>query len=409
MSDGNSASWRAKLILSVASLVITFLVGEIMLWRFMPLPHPYAVPDTPDQFVYDEMRRVPRNRYVPSYHTEMVLELQPDLTVLPGVSPKVKFSINRFGFRNARMESLRKPNGRIRVFALGGSTTECIYLDDADAWPEILHRKLSVDAPGVNVINAGHSGDSTRDHIALLSQRIVPFQPDVVLFLVGINDLGLQMEPDYSPTRGDARSLISEEDFNFRLRLKSRIADVSQIARRAILVHRGRLKEDARGNPVQDTLGEWVRKAREHLQQMPLREVDPDSVLKPEFEENLRTLVGVTRSSGAEPVLLTQPVIWGAPSGDWEKRLSVSFHGRIAHTQLWGILENFNDVTRRVAAELDVQLVDLARTLPKTTKVFYDDEHFTVAGAQRAAEEIARVFAKSARLRDRMRIRASQE
>lgn len=286
---------------------------------------------------------------------------------------------------------------------MGGSTTECFYLDDADAWPEVLHRKLSVERPVVNVVNAGHSGDNTRDHIALLTQRVIPFQPDVILLMVGINDLGLQLESDYSPIRNDSRSLIPEESPGIRLWVKSRLSDVSQLARLTTLVIRGRIKEDVRGNPVQDIHGAWVQKAREDLQRMPLRSVDPESILKPEFEENLRTLVGATRSAGAEPVLLTQPAIWGAPLGDWEKLLWVSYHGRIPHAQLWRMLENFNDVTRRVASELDVPLVDLARSMPKTTAMFYDDDHFTVAGAERVAEEISRVFASNARLRDRMR------
>ncbi len=409
MSIGNSTSWPAKFILSATSLAIALLLGELALWSLMPFPHPYLVPDTPDQVVYDELRRGPRNRYIPSYSTKKVVQLQPDLTVLPGVSPKVTFTVNQFGFRNTRMKNLRKLEGEFRVFAIGGSTTECLYLDDADAWPEVLYRTLSAEVPRIDVINAGHSGDTTRDHIAQLAQHMVPFQPDVVLILAGINDLRLHMEPDYSPTRRDTNSLIPEKSFSFGLWLKSRIADLSQIARLAILVHRGRLTEDAHGNPVQDLHGKWVQKAREQLQQMPLRTIDPNTVLKPEFEENLRTLVGITRSAGAEPVFVTQPVIWGAPSGDWEKRLWVFSHGRIPHAQLWEMLEKFNDVTRRVAADLDVPLADLARTLPKTMEVFYDDDHYTVAGAKQVAEQIAPVFAKSARLRDRMILSAGRK
>lgn len=407
MTSGRSARWLPKLALSAASLAIALLLAELALWTLMPFPHPYLAPDSPDQVVYDELRRAPRNRYVPSYSTKRVVELRPDLTALPGVSPKVTFSINQFGFRNARMETIAKTVGELRVFAVGGSTTECLYLDDADAWPEVLQRKLSAETPGINVINAGHSGDTTRDHIAHLAQRIVSFKPDVVLFLVGINDLRLHMEPDYSPTRRDANALIPEENFSAGLWLKSRVANVSQIARLAILARRGRLTEDARGNPVQDPHGKWVQKAREELLRMPARMVDPATVLKSEFEENLRTIIGITRAAGAEPVFLTQPVIWGAPPGDWEKLLWVSSHGRIPHEQFWTMLEKFNDVTRRVAAELNVPLEDLARTLPKTTEIFYDDDHFTVAGAKSVANQVARVFSTNARLRDRMKPRTS--
>ena len=147
----------------------------------------------------------------------------------------------------------------------------------------------------------------------------------------------------------------------------------------------------------------------EQLRDLPVREVDPDSVPKPEFEENLRTLVGIARSTGAEPVFITQPMIWGAPSGEWEKRLSFSYHGRIPHAQLWKMLERFNEATRRIAAELDVPLADLARTLPKTTEMFYDDAHYTVAGAEKVGEEVAGVFAKSAKLRERMELGAAQK
>ena len=404
MSDENAASWRARLLLSVTSLAVALLLGELVLWFLMPLPNPYLVPDTKDQFVYDELRRAPRNRYVPSYSSQITLQIQPDLTILPGASPKVKFTIDSFGFRNSRMKDIRKLDGEIRVFAIGGSTTECLYLDDADAWPEVLQRKLSIEARGIHVINAGHSGDTTRDHIAQLAQRIVPYRPDVVIFLAGINDLRLHLEPDYSPTRRDTNSLIPEENFSFNLWLKSRIVNVSQIARLAILIYRGRLMEDVRGNPVQDLHGRWIQNARGQLQQLPLREIDPDSVPKPEFEENLRTLVGIARSAGADAVFVTQPVIWGARSGEWEKRLWVSSHGRIPHAQLWKMLEKFNEVTRRVAAELDVPVVDLARTLPKTTEVFYDDDHYTVAGAEKVAEHVRHVFAMSARLRGRMKL-----
>ena len=64
---------------------------------------------------------------------------------------------------------------------VGGSTTECLYLDDQDTWPEVLQQKLAPGRPGLDVVNAGHAGDSTREHIALLAQRIVPFEPDVVV------------------------------------------------------------------------------------------------------------------------------------------------------------------------------------------------------------------------------------
>lgn len=400
-----ATGWRAKLLLVGGSMLAALLMGELLLWTLLPVPHPYAAPDTADQRIFDEFRRAPLNRYLPAYTTEKVLQLQPDLSAVPGASPTVRFAVNRFGFRNSRMQELAKPGGELRVFAVGGSTTECLYLDEPDAWPEVLQRELAPSVPGVNVINAGHSGDTTRDHLALLSQRIVPFRPDMVMFLVGVNDLSLQIESDYSPLRNDARSLVVENADAPRLMLRSALAEVSQITRRLILIQRQRLKADARGNPVQDGAGGWMRAARELRQRAPLSDIDPAALPKPEFEENLRTLAAIARSAGATPVFMTQPVLWGAPAGEWEALLWVPYGRRVAPDRLWQVMERFNDVTRRVAAELDVPLIDLARTLPKSTELFYDDDHYTVTGARQVGKLVAEGLREAGALQPRIAAR----
>lgn len=397
---GERTSWRAQLALVTGSVIVALLLGELLLWTLLPVPHPYAAPDSADQRIFDEFRRTPINRYLPAYQTEKLLELQPDLAVLPGASPKVRFAINRFGFRNARMQDLRKPERELRVFTIGGSTTECIYLDEPDAWPEVVQTELAGRVPGINVINAGHSGDTTRDHLALLSQRIIPFQPDLVVFLVGINDLSLQLEADYSPVRDDTRSRVTESTGGSKLMLRSAVAEVSQIARRLIVLQRQGLKADARGNPVQDGAGGWVRQAREVRQKAPPSDIDPTALPKPEFEQNLRALAAIARSAGAEPVFVTQPVLWGA-AVDPEALLWVPYGRRVPHQRLWELMERYNDVTRRVASDLQMPLVDLARKLPKTTAVFYDDDHFTVTGSREVGRLVAAELASASSLGQR--------
>ena len=55
----------------------------------------------------------------------------------------------------------------------------------------------------------------------------------------------------------------------------------------------------------------------------------------------------------------------------------------------WGRLVLYNDVTRRVAGEHHVTLVDLARELPKDSRLFYDFMHYTNDGAARVGDIIA--------------------
>ena len=48
----------------------------------------------------------------------------------------------------------------------------------------------------------------------------------------------------------------------------------------------------------------------------------------------------------------------------------------------WDTVEAYNDVTRKITRENGITLVDLARTMPKSSRYFYDFIHYTPQGAQ---------------------------
>jgi hypothetical protein len=53
-------------------------------------------------------------------------------------------------------------------------------------------------------------------------------------------------------------------------------------------------------------------------------------------------------------------------------------------------LEQFNDLMRGIAGELEVPLYDLAREVPKSLEFFYDDCHFNTPGSIAAGKNVAR-------------------
>ncbi len=78
----------------------------------------------------------------------------------------------------------------LTIVAVGGSTAECRYLDENKTWPARLNEKLKGDFPKVWLNNAGLDGHSTRGHRLLLDQLVGPLKPKLVLYLVGLNDVG---------------------------------------------------------------------------------------------------------------------------------------------------------------------------------------------------------------------------
>jgi lysophospholipase L1-like esterase len=380
-------------------LALGMLVAEACLWTLVHLPHPYVADEQRDRQVVAHLRGAPPNRYLPSYHVPAVIRIDTDGVALPGVHGAGTFTINRFGFRSPRLDAIDKPPGVRRVFCVGGSTTECLYLDDADAWPERLQAELAL--PGLDVVNAGHSGDATRDHLALMAQRITAFAPDVVLFLVGINDFMQQQAPDYSLMRDDARSLAGREAAA-ATHWKVALCDASQTARAIVLIGRRLTRGDSAGRVEQDVHGGWVARERAKWRALPWSEL-PDRAPGPEFALNLRSLVGICRAHGAVSVLLTQPALWDSD----DRRCEARFWRRVGNRRvpdraLWQAIEDYNDVTRAVARELDVPLVDLARLMPKSVDLFYDDDHVNVAGANVMARLVADGLRADARVAARL-------
>jgi len=107
---------------------------------------------------------------------------------------------------------------------------------------------------------------------------------------------------------------------------------------------------------------------------------------EPAFERNLRDFVTIARAKEMLVLLATQPSLYREDLTPAERQLlgfplSHYFDGQ--RPSLRSMIEGMkrsNDVTRRLARETGVELVDLERQMPKTTQYLYDDVHYTRAG-----------------------------
>jgi hypothetical protein len=126
-------------------------------------------------------------------------EFIPKPGVLYGMADKSLFSVNSNGIRGA--EFSEKSKNQRHILAIGGSTTECLYLDNKSSWPSLLEKKLS----GTWVGSVGKSGRSSEQHVLDLEFLLPQFpQIDTVLLLVGVNDLLKRLmfgaNVEYEPT-----------------------------------------------------------------------------------------------------------------------------------------------------------------------------------------------------------------
>lgn len=84
----------------------------------------------------------------------------------------------------------------LNIVALGGSTTDPI---DRENWPMHLHKILTSNGWDAKVYNGGVSGYSSNQELLKLIRDVLPLDPDIVLSLSGINDLGFMHSINMHP------------------------------------------------------------------------------------------------------------------------------------------------------------------------------------------------------------------
>ena len=289
------------------------------------------------------------------------------------LDPVVHHTKNSLGFRGP--EPPRDWAAHLTVFTIGGSTTECLFLSDGKTWTDQLARRLAAVRPDTWVNNAGLDGQSTFGHLILLRDVISELRPRYALFLIGINDVARDRANTYDAALEARNTSAAHRLFTFA-------ADHSEIAAVAQNVVRAtHARQAGFGHGEVD-----LRRARTLVLDPPVMAAELDkhrTRYVPAYAARVRQIVETCRAAHIEPVLITQPALFGDavdPATGVDLR-TVQSSGGANGLLDWKLLELYNDATRRTAADAHVLLVDLARELPKDSRLFYDYVHFTNEGA----------------------------
>src|SRR5258708_7779732 len=150
------------------------------------------------------------------------LRLALHVTDLPGVSPHGTLTTNRWGLRGE--EPPKDWENHYTLVTIGGSTTQCFFLDDRKTWPALLQSRLRARHPEVWVGNGGIDGHTTRGHLVFMDAVIPKIRPNAVLFLTGINDLGFSInETERAVANADK---VERTGWRYRLFAGSRLLPV---------------------------------------------------------------------------------------------------------------------------------------------------------------------------------------
>jgi lysophospholipase L1-like esterase len=103
----------------------------------------------------------------------------------------VEYRMNSLGFRDEEF-ARERPDGELRVLALGDSFTFGLGVQQADVWTEVLEERLAAGRDGsVQVINAGFAcGAFPHTYLPWLEAAGLSLSPDVVILGFCLNDMG---------------------------------------------------------------------------------------------------------------------------------------------------------------------------------------------------------------------------
>lgn len=312
---------------------------------------------------------------------------------VPGLQPQqTAFTANALGIRGDEL-SIRGDEAVTRILVLGGSVTECLLVDDRDAWPHVAQTRL-VDATGKDIWvgNAGRSGQNTLDYVAHAQVLAPEIKPHIVIAMPGGNDLQAAVEERLLPLDLLDQALLRRFAAKLYQPGAARIFDAMEPSYTLFL-----LKQ--RYNAPTLEYSDFYRARKLARYNSPKLDEIPDLQDHLEtYRATLEQLVEATsRLDDTELVLMTHPFLWKDEMPDEEVRALWAGYScmdcpdRVFYSRqaLRTALEAINAITLDVCKESDLQCFDLEANVEKNLDNFYDDAHLTASGSRRVGDLVA--------------------
>ncbi len=310
--------------------------------------------------------------------------------LLPHVTGDHVITINELGLRGEPPR--RGANPLIAV--LGGSTTEDWVLPDERTWPKQLEASIRSCSPRAWAGNLGKGGVNARHHLIQLPE-IMKYMPefDTYVVLLGLNDFLFDLRIHHP--------FELPKDWWRQQALMSDAGDEGRIALVAIAKRLYKIYSESKKHPppasdfghYQDSLRAAYRKVRpeQWVDEMP----DLTKHLAA-YRDTILRLKAFADSRGKPIYFVSQPFLWSDHMNEVaQKQIYAGFIGSDMNSPqtkwytpraLERGLDAYNKTLMETCRERDLICVDAASALPREPEYFYDEFHFSTAGAARIGE-----------------------
>jgi len=277
-------------------------------------------------------------------------------------------------------------NPELRIIFFGGSSTENLYVQTENRFPSVVERSMRKQLEQ-NIVthNGGVSGNnSMHSNLAFIAKGI-PLKPNFVVLMHNVNDLAVLSKTESYWIAPNSRALVlGNAESTFAVKNSPRLS--------IYFLLRG-FKDIIVPNLyayLQPRLTPYVLALRPD-EFDGFRGKSPIDFERAEmqFRSSLISFTQVTRAWGIEPILMTQSNRMNIDDLAFKSLLSTSPNLGMSPEQFIAIYKRFNNITRMVARDQNVSLIDLDNLIPGSSKHLYDTVHFNNEGNRLAGEIIS--------------------
>jgi lysophospholipase L1-like esterase len=331
----------------------------------------------PPKGMYDYSHPFIRRRIRPN--VELVYHGDP----VTGFGGEFVFKGGPVGYRTKTVITREKPEGAYRIFFVGGSTTACSYLPQEVTFPQrVEDLLLSSGLPyKFQCANAGVDGSTARDCLTLIDYDIALSHPDCILIMHGVNDMAIGLTPDFAPDGSDVRTAKAKAKSNYEEYFGDPHLYLYQFYKSLGPRHSKRFTLD------------HIRGERKRLSSVKQQEISEFPNVS-SFVLYMRLIASSCKALGIRPIFVTQCSLYAEKlAPEVEARLGIPFpeDDKLNPTpgSMMRGMEAYNNAVRQTAQDLEVELIDLDKEIPKTLENMYDHVHFSVKGSEKVGDVIA--------------------
>jgi lysophospholipase L1-like esterase len=264
--------------------------------------------------------------------------------------------------------NLKTEKDSVEILFFGGSTTECLYVEESKRFPYLVQESLSeLLKKRITTLNGGVSGNNAIHSTLNLIAKGIHKKPKTIILMHNINDLaGLKKTGSYynQPySRMPVQKTINTSSLKARIRhLKNALIPNVYFAFRDMIFSSNVDVDEWNGFRNKDTI--------------------PSVQIENEFEKSISSFISIAKSHNIDVILMTQ-----------FNRINMSDEKIIANnmevdSSFISMYHKLNEKIREIASKEQVGIIDLAKDVPSNNMFIYDMVHLNTNGSEHVANII---------------------